>query len=155
MIDPKKSCAQLKTSGLAFPATMRTVSFLGLLASLAFLGCAGSKPRLGTDGAANMDALARSISLEYRDRCFEPVLKRKVPDDMCQFDLFDKAERQWGTTFGPNELKNSANKMLGMKIENELGKLLIYDAASQRYVSSNTRTRFEIIAALKDKYRIR
>lgn len=155
MTDPKKSCAKLKPSGLAFPATMRTIPFLGLLASLAFLGCAGSKPHRGTDGAANMDALARSIAVEYRERCFEPVLKRKVPDDMCQFELFDKAERQWGTTFGPGELKNSANKLLGTKIETELGKLLVYDAPSQRYVSSNTRTRFEIIAALKDKYRIR
>lgn len=155
MTDPKISCAQFKCSGLAFPASMRTIPFLGLLASLAILGCAGTKPRLGTDGAANMDALARSIAVDYRQRCYEPVLKRKVPDDMCQFDLFDKAERQWGTTFGPTELKNSANKLLGMKIENELGKLLVYDAASQRYVSSNTRSRYEIIAALKDKYRIR
>lgn len=155
MTQPKKSCAQLKASGLAFPANMRKTPFLGLLVSLALLGCAGSKPRLGTDGAANLDALARSIAVDYRDRCYEPVLKRKVPDDMCQFDLFDKAERQWGTTFGPTELKNSANKLLGTKIDNELGKLLIYDAASQRYVSSNTRSRYEIIASLKDKYRIR
>jgi hypothetical protein len=155
MTQSQKSCAMLKASGLAFPATMRTIPFLGLLASLALLGCAGSKPRLGTDGAANMDALARSIAVDYRERCYEPVLKRKVPDDMCQFDLFDKAERQWGTSFGASELKNSANKLLGMKIENELGKLLVYDAASQRYVSSNTRSRYEIIATLKDKYRIR
>ena len=116
---------------------------------------ASSKPRMSTDGAANMDAVARRIAQDYRSRCYEPVLKRKIPDEMCQFELFDKAERQWGTVFGANELKNSANKLLGAKIENELGKLLIYDAPSQRYVASNTRTRFEIIAALKDKYRIR
>jgi len=122
---------------------------------MTFLGCAGSAPRMGNDGAANLDALARSIAIDYRDNCYEPVLKRKVPDAMCQFDLFDKAERQWGTTFGPNELKSSANKLLGVKIETEIGKLLVYDAPSQRYVAANTKTRFEIIATLKDKYRIR
>lgn len=93
--------------------------------------------------------------MDYQDRCYEPVLKRKVPDEMCQFELFDKAERQWGTTFGPTELKNSANKLLGNQIETELMKLLVYDGPSQRYVASNTRSRFEIITALKDKYRIR
>lgn len=134
---------------------MKTIWIFGLLAAAAFLGCAGSAPRMGNDGAANLDAMARSIAIEYRERCFEPVLAREVPDDMCQFDLFDKAERQWGTTFGPSELKSSANKLLGMKIETELMKLLVYDAPSQRYVAASTRTRFEIIAALKDKYRIR
>lgn len=127
----------------------------GIAAAVLLGGCAGSAPRLGNDGAANMDALARSISVNYRDNCFEPVLARKVPDDMCQFELFDKAERQWGTVFGPAELKSSANKLLGLKIETELQKLLVYDAPSQRYVASSTKTRFEIIAALKDKYRIR
>lgn len=130
-------------------------SISGILAAVVLGGCAGSAPRMGSDGAANMDAMARSIALDYRDNCFEPVLARKVPDDMCQFELFDKAERQWGTVFGPAELKSSANKLLGMKIETELQKLLVYDAPSQRYVASSTKTRFEIIAALKEKYRIR
>lgn len=134
---------------------MRTTFALGLLPIMTFLGCAGSAPRMGSDGAANLDALARSIAIDYRDNCYEPVLKRKIPDAMCQFDLFDKAERQWGTNFGPGELKSSANKLLGMKIETEIGKLLVYDAPSQRYVAANTKSRFEIIAALKDKYRIR
>lgn len=134
---------------------MRKTWVLGFFLGMALLGCAGSAPRMGTDGAANLDAVARSISVDYRQRCFEPVLKREVPDEICQFDLFDKAERQWGTTFGPTELKNSANKLMGNLIETELGKILIYDAPSQRYVASNTRSRFEIISALKDKYRIR
>ncbi|HQF53740.1 MAG TPA: hypothetical protein PK208_01345 [Fibrobacteria bacterium] len=134
---------------------MKTIWIFGLLAAALLSGCGGSAPRMGADGAANLDAMARSIAIDYRERCFEPVLARKVPDDMCQFDLFDKAERQWGTTFGPSELKSSANKLLGMKIETELLKLLVYDAPSQRYVAASTRTRYEIIAALKDKYRIR
>ncbi len=99
--------------------------------------------------------MAKSVASDYRDRCFEPVLARKVPDEMCQFELFDKAERQWGTTFGANELKNSANKLMGNMIEKELLKLLVYDGPSQRYVASNTRSRFELITMLKDKYRIR
>ena len=131
------------------------IPFIGCFPILVFLGCAGSAPRMGSDGAANMDAMARSLAVDYRDRCYEPVLERKVPDEMCQFDLFDKAERQWGTTFGPTELKASANKLLGNQIETELMKLLVYDAPAQRYVASNVRSRFEIITALKDKYRIR
>ena len=59
---------------------------------------------------------------------------------MCQFDLFDKAEREWGTGFGLAELKVSANKMQGIEIEKELRKILVYDQASQRYVASSTRT---------------
>jgi hypothetical protein len=110
---------------------------------------------MGVDGAANLDNVARSTSESYQEKCYEAVSKRKVPDDMCQFELFDKAERQWGTGFGATELKVSANKLLGLRIETELQKLLVYDQASQRYVASNTKTRHEIIAALKDKYRIR
>lgn len=126
-----------------------------VLPSLFMLGCAGSSPRIGVDGAANLDNVARTTSENYQDKCYDAVSKRNVPDDMCQFELFDKAERQWGTGFGTAELKVSANKLLGMRIETELQKLLVYDQASQRYVASNTKTRFEIIAALKDKYRIR
>jgi hypothetical protein len=118
-------------------------------------GCASSAPRIGSDGAANMDGVARSTSETYQDKCYEPVARRRVPDDMCQFELFDKAERQWGSGFGSAELKVSANKLLGMRIETEVMKLLVYDQAAQRYVASNTRTRYELIAALKDKYRIR
>lgn len=124
-------------------------------AAFVFLGCAGSAPRIGVDGATNMDEVARSTAERYQSKCYEPVAKRKVPDDMCQFDLFDKAERQWGVNFGPEELKVSANKLLGFQIEKDLQKLLVYDQASQRYVAASTRTRFQIIAALKDKYRIR
>jgi hypothetical protein len=119
------------------------------------LGCASSKPRIGVDGAVNLDEVARTTSEHYQSKCFEPVAKRKVPDDMCQFDLFDKAERQWGVNFGMEELKVSANKMLGIRIETEIQKLLVYDLASQRYIASSKKTRFEIIAALKEKYRIR
>lgn len=122
---------------------------------LALLGCAGSAPRMGADGAANLDEVAKSVAEHYHSHCYEPVAKRGVPDDMCQFNLFDKAERQWGTGFGAEELKVSANKMLGIEIETALQRLLVHDQASQRYVASSTRTRFEIIAALKDKYRIR
>ena len=122
---------------------------------LALFGCAGSAPRIGSDGAANLDEVARTVAEHYHSHCYEPVAKRDVPDDMCQFNLFDKAERQWGSGFGIMELKVSANKMLGIEIETALQRLLVHDQASQRYVASSTRTRFEIIAALKDKYRIR
>ncbi len=123
--------------------------------ALFVLGCAGSVPRDGSEGAQILDRAARRVAQHYQDHCYEPVARREVPDDMCQFDLFDKAEREWGSAFGLTELKVSANKMLGIQIEKELYKILVYDQASQRYVASSTRTRFEIIAALKDKYRIR
>jgi|ERR1035437_1950 hypothetical protein len=122
---------------------------------LALLGCAGSAPRIGSDGAANLDEVAKKVAERYHSKCYEPIAKREVPDDMCQFNLFDKAERQWGSGFGVAELKVSANKMLGIEIETELQKLLVHDQASQRYVAASTRTRYEIIVALKDKYRIR
>jgi hypothetical protein len=122
---------------------------------LVLLGCAGSAPRIGADGAANLDDVARNVAERYHSKCYEPVAKRKVPDDMCQFNLFDKAEREWGSNFGSSELKVSANKMQGIEIEKELQKLLVHDQAAQRYVASSTRTRYEIISALKDKYRIR
>jgi hypothetical protein len=122
---------------------------------LVMSGCAGSAPRDGSEGAAILDRAARHVAQRYQDHCYEPVARREVPDDMCQFDLFDKAEREWGTNFGITELKVSANKMQGIEIEKELYKILVYDQSSQRYVASSTRTRFEIIAALKEKYRIR
>jgi hypothetical protein len=134
---------------------MSRTTLWAALPAMCILGCAGSAPRIGTDGAANLDNVARATTEVYVDKCYEPVSKRKVPDDMCQFELFDKAERQWGTAFGPAELKVSANKLLGLRIETEIKKLLVYDQASQRYIASNTKTRYEIIAALKDKYRIR
>ncbi|HXP90320.1 MAG TPA: hypothetical protein VN931_05255 [Fibrobacteria bacterium] len=134
---------------------MRNLLLWTVAPTLVLLGCAGSAPRDGSEGSEILDRAARRVAERYRDQCFEPVAKREVPDDMCQFDLFDKAEREWGTGFGVTELKVSANKMLGIEIEKELYKLLVYDQASQRYVASSTRTRYEIIAALKDKYRIR
>lgn len=122
---------------------------------LALLGCAGGTPRLGGDGASNMDAIAKTVSQDYVERCYVPIAERRVPDDLCQFELFERAERQWGVGFGIPELKASANKLMGMRIESELQRLLVYDQASQRYVASDTRTRYEIMAAIKDKYRIR
>lgn len=120
-------------------------------------GCAssGSGPvKLGTDGASNIDAVARKVAVDYRSRCYEPIAKRKIPDDLCQFNLFERAERQWGSEFGKSELLQTANKIQGEMIENEVGKLLVYDKASQRYVASQRQTRYEIIQQLKDKYRI-
>lgn len=102
-----------------------------------------------------MDAIAKKVAEDYLDRCYEPVSQRQIPDDLCQFELFERAERQWGVGFGIVELKASANKLMGLKIETELQRLLVYDQASQRYVASDTRSRYEIIAAIKDKYRIR
>jgi len=134
---------------------MRNALLWAVVPTLFVLGCAGSEPRDGSEGAKILDRAARRVAEHYQDQCYEPVAKREVPDDMCQFDLFDKAEREWGTGFGVVELKVSANKMLGIEIEKELYKLLVYDQASQRFVASSTRTRYEIIAALKDKYRIR
>ncbi|MBK8801897.1 MAG: hypothetical protein IPN71_07550 [Fibrobacteres bacterium] len=126
-----------------------------VLPLLVLLGCAGRSPRLGGDGAANMDAIAKRVAQDYLDRCYAPIAERRIPDDLCQFELFERAERQWGVAFGVAELKASANKLMGLKIETELQRLLVYDQASQRYVASDTRSRYEIIAAIKDKYRIR
>lgn len=134
---------------------MRKSALWGVLPSLVLLGCAGSSPRLGVDGAANMDAVAQRVAADFKERCYEPVAKRKIPDEMCQFDLFERAERQWGPNYSPTELVSTANRSMGDKIEVELQRLLVYDLASQRYVASNTRTRHELVAALKDKYRIR
>lgn len=102
-----------------------------------------------------MDLTARRVAVDYRDRCFEPVSKRKVPSDLCQFQLFEKAERQWGSEFGKADLTQTANKLQGDLIETAIMKILVYDKAAQRYVSSNKQTRYELVQQLKDKYKIR
>lgn len=132
-------------------------STLALLALALLGGCASTSgpAKLGDDGAANMDLTARQVAVDYRDRCFEPVAKRKVPSDLCQFQLFEKAERQWGPEFGKAELTQTANKIQGDLIETAIMKILVFDKASQRYVSSNKNTRYELIQQLKDKYKIR
>ena len=110
---------------------------------------------LGDNGAANLDKTAREVASNYRNNCYEPVSKRKVPNDLCQFQLFEKAERQWGSEFGKVELLQTANRLQGDQIETAIMKVLMYDKASQRYVSSNKSTRYEILQQLKDKYKLR
>lgn len=110
---------------------------------------------MGDDGAANLDQTARKVALDYRERCYDPVSKKKVPSDVCQFQLFEKTERQWGAEFGKAELLQTANRIQGDLVETAILKILVYDKASQRYVSSNKNTRYEIIQQLKDKYKIR
>ncbi|HOX53326.1 MAG TPA: hypothetical protein PKY05_17740, partial [Fibrobacteria bacterium] len=115
---------------------MAKSNFWKVLPLVVMCGCAGKVPRLGGDGAANMDAIAKKVAQDYIARCYSPVAERRVPDELCQFELFERAERQWGVAFGVVELKASANKLMGMKIETELQRLLVYDQASQRYVAS-------------------
>ena len=79
---------------------MRNALVWAVVSVLFLLGCAGSEPRDGAEGARILDRAARHVAEHYQDQCYEPVAKREVPDDMCQFDLFDKAEREWGTGFG-------------------------------------------------------
>ena len=145
--------------GLVFPSmTLRPArSTLALLALALLGGCASTSgpAKLGDDGAANMDLTARRVAVDYRDRCFEPVAKRKVPSDLCQFQLFERAERQWGSEFGKTELLQTANRIQGDLIETAIMKILVYDKAAQRYVSSNKQTRYELVQQLKDKYKIR
>ncbi len=137
--------------------TPRSSVSASLLVGLSLLvGCSSSGPaKLGNDGAENLDLTARQVALDYRERCFEPVAKKKVPDDLCQFQLFERTERQWGPEFGNTELIQTANRIQGDMIETAISKILVYDKASQRYVSSNKSTRFEIVQQLKDKYKIR
>jgi len=137
--------------------TPRSSLASSLLVGLTLLvGCSSSGPaKLGNDGAENLDITARQVALDYRERCFEPVAKKKVPDDLCQFQLFEKTERQWGAEFTAADLIQTANRIQGDMIETAISKILVYDKASQRYVSSNKSTRFEIVQQLKDKYKIR
>lgn len=109
----------------------------------------------GASGADILDKAARKVALNYRENCYEPVSKKKVPSELCQYQLFEKAERQWGPEFGKTELIQTANRYQGDQIEVAIMKILVYDKAAQRYVSSNKSTRYEIIQQLKDKYKIR
>lgn len=122
------------------------------LASCASSSGAGSS---GDSGAAILDKTAKSVASSYREDCYEPVAKKKVPSELCQYQLFEKAERQWGPEFGKTELIQTANRFQGDQIEVAVMKVLVYDKAAQRYVSSNKSTRYEIIQQLKDKYKIR
>jgi len=109
----------------------------------------------GASGADILDKAARKVAVNYRENCYEPVAKKKVPSELCQYQLFEKAERQWGPEFGKTELIQTANRYQGDQIEVAIMKILVYDKAAQRYVSSNKSTRYEIIQQLKDKYKIR
>jgi len=130
-------------------------SALILLGFALLSGCASSAPAKIDDGAANLDNSARQVASDYRSRCYEPVAKRVVPSDVCQFQLFEKAERQWGPEFGKVELLQTANHIQADLIETAILKVLVYDKASQRYVSSNKSTRYELIQQLKEKYKLR
>lgn len=135
----------------------RSLPAIAVSVVFAFLaGCASSGGAVPSDsGAATLDKAARQVANNYRDNCYEPVAKRKVPSELCQYQLFEKAERQWGTEFGKTELLQTANRLQGDQIETAIMKILVYDKASQRYVSSNKSTRYEIIQQLKDKYKLR
>ncbi len=118
--------------------------------------CASSgEVQLGTDGAANLDATARKVASDYRSRCYEPLRKNKVPDDICQYSLFETAERKFGHSFTTADLKAAANYRMGESIETEVQRLLIYDQASQRYVNGSFKNKTQLIDELKDKYSIR
>lgn len=109
----------------------------------------------GASGAEILDKAARKVAVNYRENCYEPVARKKVPSELCQYQLFEKAERQWGPEFGKTELIQTANRYQGDQIEVAIMKILVYDKTAQRYVSSNKSTRYEIIQQLKDKYKIR
>ncbi len=127
-----------------------------LLGTTLLIGCAGSGPvELGSNGAANMDATARKVAVDYRDRCYTPIHKGKIPDDICQYSLFEAAERKFGHNFTDVDLKRTANMLMGNTIETEEMRLLVYDKASQRYLNESFKTRTQIINELKDKYSIK
>ena len=109
----------------------------------------------GGSGAEILDKAARKVAVNYRENCYEPVARKKVPSELCQYQLFEKAERQWGPEFGKTELIQTANRYQGDQIEVAIMKILVYDKTAQRDVSSNKSTRYEIIQQLKDKYKIR
>lgn len=127
-----------------------------LLLPVCFLiACSGSGPvSLGSDGGANMDAVARKASIDYREQCYEPLRKGNIPDDICQYKLYETAERKFGK-FSPADLKRTANLLLGEIIETEEMRLLVYDNAAQRYVKASLKNRTQLINALKDKYSIK
>jgi hypothetical protein len=134
---------------------MRSFLFLSL-GAVFLVACAGSGPvQLGSNGAANMDATARKVALDYRDRCYAPIHKGKIPDDICQYSLFEAAERKFGHNFTDADLKRTANLLMGDEIETEEMRLLVYDKASQRYLNESFKTRTQLINELKDKYSIK
>jgi hypothetical protein len=126
-----------------------------LLPICLLFACSGSGPvKLGGDGAANMDAVARKVALEYRSQCYDPLRKGNIPDDICQYKLFETAERKFGR-FSEADLRRTANLLLGESIETEVMRLLVYDKPSQRFVNASTKNRTQLINALKDKYAIK
>jgi len=131
-------------------------SFLFLLPCLLLGACSGSGPvSLGSNGAANMDAVARKASVDYRENCYDPLRKGKIPDDICQYKLYETVERKFGHSFTDGDLKRTANIILGEQIETEEMRLLVYDNASQRYVKESFKNKTQLINDLKDKYSIK
>jgi hypothetical protein len=129
--------------------------FILLLPVCILFACSGSGPvSLGSDGEANMDAVARKVAVDYREQCYDPLRKGNVPDDICQYSLYESAERKFGHSFTQSDLKRTANYILGESIETEVMRLLVYDNASQRYVKASPKNRTQLINALKDKYAI-
>lgn len=127
----------------------------GLLVSCMTSGTTNGTSKPSDAGAAILDKTARDVANNYRSNCYDPVAKKKVPSELCQYQLFEKAERQWGPEFGKSELLQTANRYQGDQIEVAIMKILVYDKSAQRYVSSNKSTRYEIIQQLKDKYKLR
>jgi len=124
-----------------------------LLPVCLLLACSGSVS-LGSDGGANMDAVARKVAVDYREQCYDPLRKGNIPDDICQYKLYETAERKFGK-FSEADLKRTANLILGELIETEEMRLLVYDNAAQRYVKASPKNRTQLINALKDKYAIK
>lgn len=132
---------------------MRSLNLL--LPACLLVACAGSGPvSLGDDGQANMDAVARKVSVDYRETCYDPLRKGNIPDDICQYKLYEAAERKFGK-FTDADLKRTANLIMGESIETEVMRLLVYDKPSQRYVTASPRNRTQLINALKEKYAIK
>lgn len=101
-----------------------------------------------------MDAVARKASVDYREQCYDPLRKGNIPDEICQYKLYETAERKFGK-FSAADLKRTANLLLGEQIETEEMRLLVYDNAAQRYVKASQKNRTQLINALKDKYSIK
>lgn len=130
-------------------------SYFLLLPLCLLVACSGSGPvSLGTDGQANMDAVARKVSVDYRETCYNPLRKGNIPDDICQYKLYETAERKFGK-FSESDLKRTANMIMGEAIEVEVMRLLVYDKPSQRYVTASPKNRTQLINALKEKYAIK
>ncbi len=101
-----------------------------------------------------MDAVARKVSVDYRENCYDPLRKGSIPDDICQYKLYETAERKFGR-FSESDLKRTANLIMGESIEVEVMRLLVYDKPSQRFVTASTKNRTQLINALKEKYAIK